>query len=387
MRDARSASVVPPSLDGMLRTLAVENYRSLEHLVVPLERLTVVTGANGSGKSNLYRALRLLAGIVREGALSALAAEGGLRSALFADDRPRRDPIAMRFGFAADELSYAIDLGMPQPGVSPFPQDPEVKTEVVWTGETRRPSTIAADRSSLRVRLRGASGSLETAPWRVRETESMLATLADPDTAPELFALRERARGWRFYDALRTDVDAPARRPGPATFTPVLSGDGANLPGALATVLRVGQAERLQNAVGAAFDGAEAVVEDDDRGIARVGLRQPGVHRSFEAAELSDGTLRFLLLATALLSPRPPGLLVLNEPEASLHPGLLPALAALIADAAEHSQIVVVSHAEGLVRGLRADAGVIELVKPGIATSVVGLLPFEGPAWSWPGRG
>lgn len=221
----------------------------------------------------------------------------------------------------------------------------------------------------------------------MRDTESMLATLADPDSSPELFALRERARGWRFYDALRTDAEAPARRPGPATFTPVLAGDGANLPGALATVLRIGHAERLQSAVAEAFDGAEAVVEDDDRGIARVGLRQPRARRSFEAAELSDGTLRFLLLATALLSPRPPGLLVLNEPEASLHPSLLPALAALIVDAAEHTQVVVVSHAEGLVRGLSSDSGVIELVKPGLATEVVGLLPFEGPAWSWPGRG
>lgn len=59
------------------------------------------------------------------------------------------------------------------------------------------------------------------------------------------------------YDALRTDPDAPARRPGPATFTPVLSGDGGTLPGALATLLRVGNSEALQSAVGEAFDGAQ----------------------------------------------------------------------------------------------------------------------------------
>ena len=68
-----------------------------------------------------------------------------------------------------------------------------------------------------------------------------------------------------------------------------------------------------------------------------------------KAAELSDGTLRYLLLIAALLSPRPPDLMILNEPETSLHPDLLPPLARLIAQAAQRTQIIVVSHAEPLV--------------------------------------
>ena len=51
----------------MIGTLAVENYRSLRRLVVTLAPLTVVTGANGVGKSSLYRALRLLPGAGRSG--------------------------------------------------------------------------------------------------------------------------------------------------------------------------------------------------------------------------------------------------------------------------------------------------------------------------------
>ncbi|KQV25021.1 AAA family ATPase [Yonghaparkia sp. Root332] len=370
----------------MLRVFAVEQYRSLRSLAIELSPLTVVTGPNGSGKSNVYRALRLVSEIVRAGALTSLAAEGGFRSALHAGSRGAA-PVSMRLGFAADELSYAIDLGLPQPGVSPFPLDPEVKTEAVWSGPTLRPSTIAADRRSLRVRVRDDDGHLAVAPWSVSATESMLATLADPQAAPELFALRERARGWRFYDALRTDPDAPARRPGPATFTPVLSGDGGTLPGALATLMRVGDADALQSALASAFDGAQAVVEEDDRGIARVGLRQAGAPRWFEASELSDGMLRFLLLSTALLSPRPPGLMVLNEPEASLHPSLLPALGSLIERAARSTQVVVVSHAEPLVRSLAPSAGLVELERHGLATAVRGVLPLEGAAWSWPTRG
>ncbi|WP_420271875.1 AAA family ATPase, partial [Occultella aeris] len=57
----------------MLTTLAVQGYRSLRDVVVPLGRLTLITGANGSGKSSLYRSLRLLTDAARGGAVAALA--------------------------------------------------------------------------------------------------------------------------------------------------------------------------------------------------------------------------------------------------------------------------------------------------------------------------
>src|SRR3954452_25558814 len=78
-------------------------------------------------------------------------------------------------------------------------------------------------------------------------------------------------------------------------------------------------------------------------------MQQRGLRGRLAAAELSDGTLRFLLLAVALLSPRPPTLLVLNEPETSLHPELLPALAQLIARASNATQLFVVTHARALI--------------------------------------
>jgi predicted ATPase len=107
--------------------------------------------------------------------------------------------------------------------------------------------------------------------------------------------------------------------------------------------------------------------------------------RPLKAAELSDGTLRYLLLVAALLSPRPPALMILNEPEASLHPDLLPPLARLIADAATRCQIIVVTHAPGLVSSLDAEADVTPLVlaKDFGETVAVNATP---PAWTWPAR-
>jgi predicted ATPase len=67
-----------------LQTLAVANYRSIRSLICPLGDLTLVTGANGSKKSNLYRALRLLADAAQGGIVASLAKEGGLASTLWA---------------------------------------------------------------------------------------------------------------------------------------------------------------------------------------------------------------------------------------------------------------------------------------------------------------
>jgi len=368
----------------MIRTLAVEGYRSLRSLTIGLDRLTVVTGANGSGKTSLYRALRLLADVARDGAVSSLAREGGMRSAVHAGDRGP-GPVAIRLGFATEDLSYAIDLGLPQLG--PFKLDPEIKSEVVWAGEVLRPATTLTERRGSRVRTRGDDGAWTTIPLTLNDHESVMAHLADPEATPDLFALREQARRWRFYDHLRTDADAPARWPGVPTFTPALAPDGDDLAAALLTIDRAGDADGLAAAVDVAFPGSRIQVTETEEGACLLAMTQPGLRRPLSAAELSDGTLTFLLLAAAAFATRPPDLLVLNEPESSLHPSLMPAAGALVARAAERSQVLVVTHAGALARALRdAEATTIELTKAGAVTSVDGAGLLDGPAWSWPKR-
>src|SRR5690606_23924571 len=153
---------------------------------------------------------------------------------------------------------------------------------------------------------------------------------------PELLTLRDRMRAWRFYDHLRTDREAPARRARVGTRTPVLAGDGADLAAAIQTIREVGDHVAFDTAIADAFPGALVEVVRNEALFA-VQMRQHGLLRPLGAAELSDGTLRFLLLAAALLTPRPPELMVLNEPETSLHPDLIAPLARLIAAAARTS--------------------------------------------------
>ncbi|AKK30195.1 AAA family ATPase [Mycobacterium sp. EPa45] len=370
----------------MLDTVAVENYRSLRRLILPLRGLNVVTGPNGSGKSSLYRALRLLADSARNGAVNALAREGGLSSTMWAGPGDK-GPVSLKLGFAGEDFGYAVDFGMPQETKTAFNLDPEIKSETVWAGAALRPSTLLAQRSVRTVLLRDVDDGWRTA-GTLRPFDSMLSELADPQAAPELLALRERVRSWRFYDHVRTDSDAPARQPQIGTRTMMLSHDGADLAAALQTISEIGDASALAEAVDNAFPGSTVQIRTDGR--FEVMLRQPGMLRALTAAELSDGTLRYLLWVAALLTPRPAELTVLNEPESSLHPDLLPALAALIARSAERSQIVVVTHSGALVAALRAhqpDVSAIELTKDEGRTAIVGQGLLDEPPWHWPARG
>src|ERR1700732_1861988 len=134
----------------MITRLAISGYRSLRHIRAPLGALNVVTGANGSGKSSLYRALKLLAEIAQGRIIQSLAAEGGMPWPLRADPEAlsramkartqpvqglvRKNVISLKLGFSGDDYGYAIDLGLPaDSGI--FLNDPAIKVERLWTGD------------------------------------------------------------------------------------------------------------------------------------------------------------------------------------------------------------------------------------------------------------
>ena len=121
-------------------------------------------------------------------------------------------------------------------------------------------------------------------------------------------------------------------------------------------------------------------------GLFELTMRQHGLLRPLATAELSDGTLRYLLLVAALLTPRPPELMILNEPETSLHPDLLPPLSRLIATAAARSQIVVVTHAAALMAALREAAPQVCEVALWKEFGETVVQQADQAPWTWPQR-
>jgi len=385
----------------VIKTLAIANYRSLLKLNISLGQLNVITGVNGSGKSNLYRALRLLADTAQGGVVSALAREGGLESAFWAGPEtlsremksgeapvqggPRSKPMRLRLGFSGEDFGYSIALGLPAPGGTLFTHDPEIKHECIWHGGLYRPASALIERDNSIIKVREERG------WSVvfqhlYSFDSMFSQTADPERCPEALRVRENIRHWRFYDHFRTDADAPARQPQLGTRTPVLHHDGRDLAAALCTIIEIGNKEALDNAISDAFPGSYLKIVQQEGGRFAVQFYQYGLLRPLSGAELSDGTLRYLLLVAALLTPRAPPLMVLNEPENSLHPDLLPALARLIIQAASITQVWVVSHAAPLIAALKQATicEAIELEKVLGQTQVVGKTgPLDSPSWHW----
>ena len=98
------------------------------------------------------------------------------------------------------------------------------------------------------------------------------------------------------------------------------------------------------------------------------------LHRAFDAHELSDGTLRYVCLLAALMGYRLPAFVALNEPEASLHPSLLPPLGRLIGRAARHARIWIVTHSESLAEALANEVG----AKPRRVVKMNGETQIEG---------
>lgn len=364
----------------MLTRLEIRGYRSLERVRLPLSPLTVITGANGTGKSNLYRSLALLSRGARGELARALAEEGGMPSALWSGPRKRMghgpEPVTVFIAVQGDDYGYQFTCGLPVPSESKFKRDPEVKAELAWLGPLKRTSTTILERDHGSLHARAFDGERAHYPMALDPQETSLSQVIDARRFPDLADLRARLSSWRFYHHFRCDPDSPLRVPRPATRTPALAADGADLAAALQTITEFGDSEAFREAVDRLHPGACLEIEDaDGLGSLEILLHLPGLLRPLRAREFSDGQLRYLALTAALLSPRPGDLLAFNEPESSLHPDLIPALADLLVRASQESQIWVTTHSETLASALASATGEPPLclaVQNG-ATQVLGL--------------
>jgi len=356
-----------------VRELAIAGYRSIRELELQPGPVTIIVGTNGCGKTNLHRCLNLLHAAAAGRLGRTIAEEGGMPSVLWAGAR-RKGPVRVRLAVTLKTLAYEVEFGLPTPdeNTSQFRLDPRIKTEHVWViAKGRKIPMLERDKTT--AWARSHEGERLTIPHAIEATESVLSELREPARFPELAQLRQEFLSWRFYQQFRTDPAAPVRQPQIGVWTPVLDHDGRDLAAALLTILEAGDARALNEQIHTAFAGAELKIDAEGQRFT-FGLKMAEFQHPFGQQQLSDGTIHYLCLIAALLSPRPPTLLALNEPETSVHPSLYPALADLIVRAARHSQLFVTTHSEVLSRLIEEKTGsvAVKLEKVSGETKVSG---------------
>jgi predicted ATPase len=302
----------------------------------------------------------------------------------------------VRFGFAEQDFGYSVSLSVtgkdilvlsPHHGWRPaFPSDPEIRNEFIWHGPVQNANSLMISRANQAVSQKNGKN------WKVLRSdlqlyESIFSVGIDREVVPVIDEVGHRLRRWRFYDFFRADSQAPARQLWNGLRTPVLSEDGHDIASALHTIQATGDSDTLQAVVANAFPGCVVDVDIRADRIYALEFWQKGLSRPLSASELSEGTLRFLLLTAALLTTRPPRMMLFNEPESSLHPSLIAPLAEFMIEVSKSTQLWVVSHSQELVEALCQfeDTRLIRLEKHMGMTQIANLHTLDRPAWSWQG--
>ena len=367
-----------------------------EGVDLPMERLNVLIGPNGVGKSNLLAAVSLLQAAPR-GITEPISRSGGVREWTWkGEDASASIVIDVTVSFSAvpmmvrgvgsaifkrngqstgdwppvGTLRHRLTLDdwdgraiVADERVEPLNNSVETPDETAYYRPPRDEEVAAALNLAARqvlesknVRgtifpqfMRGREGALEFAS-SYRPDESLLSFYASPGF-PALWHLKEQYGRIRFYRDCSFGPNAKLRQPcGAHAPSDFLGEGGENLPLVLSN-LHGERRQRFLDALRKLFDGIVDFRCPVIGGAVWLFLEELG-GRSIPATRLSDGTLRYLCLLAVLLHPEPPSLIGIEEPELGLHPDLLPTLADLLVEASERTQLIVTTHSEVLVDAL-----------------------------------
>jgi predicted ATPase len=303
-----------------LRELRVDGYRALEGFEAQLGPLTVVIGANATGKSSLFSLLSF----VSFAAVNPLPPEidpNSVGRMLFHMGGPERISFSLLVEREASHpLRYTVDVRGPV-------GSPTVAAERLVslpTDGANRPKEAFAflDFTGGRGIVRSMGQAMQN-PWGIPANELALRRALDPNLVM-LNRFRDYVGGWKLYTGFEVGMASSIRRPVPTEPEPTLKEDGSNLTAVLASLMteHTDRWEELETHLGSAIPAFQSlrVKFKGGPGMAIGVWRESGVNGELTLADLSDGTLRFLCWATLCLSPHKPPLICIDEPELGLHP-------------------------------------------------------------------
>jgi len=320
-----------PSL--MLERVVVQGYKSFRELDLPLERINVLIGANGSGKSNFISLFQMMNRLVNQGLQTYVAQSGGADQLLHYG-RKTTERLHVEFWFQRDTTranGYTVTL-------IPTAEDTLVFAEEVCHFH---------DRARYERPYHGPA-SLSVHP------ESLLPEWKRKHKVA--YHVLSAMQSWQLYHFHDTSDSAKVKQTGDLHDNLFLRPDASNLAAYL-YLLRETEADYYRNIVEtirmvAPFFG-DFVLRPSPFNPDRIRLewQERGSDMLFGPHTLSDGTLRFICLATLFLQPpeRLPATIVLDEPELGLHPYAIALLAEMVRSAAEHTQVILATQSVTLV--------------------------------------
>ena len=350
-----------------ITTLEIQGFRSLLDVEWKPGDLNLLIGPNASGKSNVLRVLELLSYstvgklgdyVQREGGMIPLIWDGradtiGIRVKTSPIDEWRRSD--------RDSLTYELTLAHLK-GTSTYRIQSELLGNFyrVEAGEKPEPFKLLERQLMRAVVFDEQEHHLEAPEESFAETETLLSVAAGPFTTNQTIPAYQRGiAGWNIYHGLHTNPEAPIRQAAVARPDRRVEPHGQNLVPVLHT-LYSGDREferEVDAAMTAAFgDEFEKLVfppAADQRIQLRV--RWKSLRREQSAADLSDGTLRFLFLLAVFASPDPPALVAVDEPETGLHPAMLPIVAEYAIQASKRTQVILATHSPSLLDAFSDD--------------------------------
>lgn len=312
-----------------LEQITIKGYKSIRELEnFPLAPLNVLIGANGSGKTNFISAFKLLNQIVEENLQVFVSQQGGANTLL-------------HFGQKTTE-EIVLDLQFGSNGYN--------CTLVPAAGDTL---VFASEQVWFHDKARHPRPYVETLGGGQRETRLLEVSRFSKYTTIADYVL-QAIRSWRVYHFHDTSAGAKVKQRGDINDNEVLRADASNLA-AFLYLLRETQETHYRQIVATIrmvapfFDDFRLRPDPHNREKIQLEWREVGSDAYFNAHVLSDGTLRFMCLATLLLQPNLPSTILIDEPELGLHPYAITVLASLLRSASKDTQVIVSTQSVPLV--------------------------------------
>ncbi|MFG0261514.1 MAG: AAA family ATPase [Novipirellula sp. JB048] len=334
----------------------INGYRSLANVRWQPERLNVLIGPNGSGKSNVLRALQTISTAANGGLSKLVQRDGGMERLVWDGQkedisfRMKMSPYDENRDEIRDSLTYELELArLGQSSSYRIEQELLGNFHKMESGESNQPFKLLERTPHNAVVFDPQEHGLRANEEDLDEAETLLSVAGGPLSVN--YFVRDFRKGisdWTIYEDVHTNRDAEIRQAAVTRNETTVEPSGQNLLSVLHTLYSTDREFKyeLNLAMKAAFgDEFEELVfppAADQRVQMRVRWRS--LRREQSAADLSDGTLRFLFLIAVLANPNPPTLIAIDEPESGLHPSMLSIVAEYARDASLRSQVILTTH-------------------------------------------